>query len=270
MKRILVTGGDGTLGSEVVNELSRRGQQVRVMSRKARPQQLNPEIDWAQADVISGQGIDQSLQDVGTIVNCLSSPVHNTYETDIQGLKKLLSVAKRMKVRYLVHISIIGIDRIIYPYYQYKLAAELVAIESGIPCLIARSAQFHSFVDFFLSPLRDTAAGEVKIPLQVQFQSISTLDVAKHLAPHIIAAEKVGRLTEFGGPEVLRLGEMAQAWLAAQGIERALAEATDTENALPFFSAFGEGFINGYNTNPDNRIRGQTWQEYLNQKYRLA
>lgn len=85
----------------------------------------------------------------------------------------------------MVHISIIGIDRIIFPYYQYKLGAEVVIIESGIPYLFARSAQFHSFVDYILSPLSDVTTDEVAIPVEVQFQSINTVDVAAHLAQYI-------------------------------------------------------------------------------------
>ena len=267
MNRILVAGGGGNLGSRIVRELERKEQTVRVMSRKAAPQNLSGTVEWARVDVTTGAGIDAALQDVDILVNCMSSPIQKTYETDIAGTRRLLAQAKQMGVGYVVHISIIGIDRIIFPYYQYKLGAELVVIESGIPYLIARSAQFHSFVDYLLSPLRDVATDQVAIPVDVQFQSISTADVAAHLAPHIISGDRVGRLTDFGGPEILSLRDMAAAWFEAQGIRRSIKAVAESENALPAFNAFGDGFVRGYNTNPDNRIDGMTWHDYLGETY---
>lgn len=267
MKRILVAGGDGNLGSSIVKELQRQGQTVRIMSRKAAPQAIDSPLEWAQADILSAKGIEEALQDVDSIVNCASSPLQNTYETDIVGTRRFLAQARQMGVQYVLHISIIGIDRIIYPYYQYKLAAELVVIESQIPCLIARIAQFHSFVDYLLAPLCDIEAETIAIPVDVQFQTISTRDVATHLAPHIISGQPVGRLPDFGGPEVLRLGDMAAAWLEVQGIKRTIRPATETKNDLPFFNAFGDGFVKGYNTRSDNRVNGTTWHDYLQQKY---
>jgi uncharacterized protein YbjT (DUF2867 family) len=267
MQRILVAGGDGNLGNRIVKELDSRAQTVRVMSRKTAPEDMSSTREWVQADVITGDGIETALQDVDVIVNCVSSPVQNTYETDIVGTRRILAQAKKMGVQYVVHISIIGIERIIFPYYQYKLAAELVVVESGIPYLIARSAQFHSFVDYLLSPLRDIETAEVAIPVDVQFQSIDATDVAAHLAPYIIGGDMVGRLPDFGGPEVLRLRDMAAAWLEIQGIKRSIKTATEFENDLPFFNAFGDGFVNGYNTSPDNRVKGVTWNAYLQQVY---
>jgi uncharacterized protein YbjT (DUF2867 family) len=267
MRRILVAGGDGNLGQRIVNELESRAQTVRVMSRKTAPKDMSSTREWVRADVITGDGIETALQDVDVIVNCVSSPVQNTYETDIVGMRRFLAQAKKIGVQYVVHISIIGIDRIIFPYYQYKLGAELVVVESGIPYLIARSAQFHGFVDYLLSPLRDIEADEVAIPVDVRFQSIDTRDVAAHLAPHIISRDVVGRLPEFGGPEVLQLRSMAAAWLEVQGIRLSIKSVTEFEHDLPFFNALGDGFVNGYNTSPDNRVNGVTWQTYLQQVY---
>jgi uncharacterized protein YbjT (DUF2867 family) len=267
MQRILVAGGDGHLGSRIVKELENRSQTVRVMSRKTPLENMSRTYEWAQADVITGDGVDTALQDVDIIVNCLSSPVQHTYETDILGTRRLLAQAKKMGVRYVVHISILGIDRIIYPYYQYKLGAELTVVESGVPYLIARIAQFHSYVDYLLSPLRDIEADEVSIPVDVQFQSIDTGDIAAHLAPHIVSGDVVGRLADFGGPEVLTLRDMTAAWLEVQGIRRSIKAATEFDNDLPVFDAFGDGLVNGYNTAPDNRVEGIRWHTYLQQVY---
>ncbi len=267
MQRILVTGGNGNLGSQFVELLYEAGQTVRVMSRQTRPENLDTTIEWAQADVVTGHGLEAALENVHTIVNCMSDPVGDPYATDVLGTQKLLSVAKNKGVQYVLHISIVGVDRIMFPYYQAKLGAELAVIESGIPYLISRISQFHRFIDYLISPLRNVEADEYAIPVDVQFQPLSSRDAAAHLVPYVIAAEQTGRLPDFGGTEITRLEDMAKIWLTAQGLPTAIKPATGEENHLPFFSYFGDGFVNGYNTNPDYGVECVTWNEFVQQAY---
>ncbi len=267
MKRILVTGGDGVLGRSIVQKLLAEGQLVRVMSRKAAPDALANNLEWAQADVISGTGVAEALQDVHTIVNCMSSPLADTYETDIAGTQRFLDQAKQSGVQYVLHISIIGIDRVMFPYYQYKLGSELVVAESGIPYTISRIAQFHYFVDYLISPLRDVTGDTVTIPVDVQFQPISPDDVATYLAPHIIKGQTTRRLPDFGGAAILTLKQLVQQWLEAQGIDKSIVPASDANHDLPFLNVFGDGFVKGYNTNPEQRVGDLSWQDYLIEQY---
>jgi uncharacterized protein YbjT (DUF2867 family) len=48
-------------------------------------------------------------------------------------------------VRHIVALSIIGINRVPYGYYQGKLRQEKVLQESPVPVSILRAAQFHEF-----------------------------------------------------------------------------------------------------------------------------
>ena len=101
----------------------------------------------------------------------------------------------------------------------------------------------------------------------MRFQSIDTSDVVAHLAPYMISGDVVGRLADFGGPEVLTLRDMAAAWLEVQGIKLSIKAATEFDNDLPFFNAFGDGLVKGYNTAPDNRVEGVRWHTYLQRVY---
>ncbi len=266
MKRILITGGNGTLGRQLVASLQEKSI-VRVMSRHPQSDNTGNQVEWAQADVTTGEGVTEALQQADIIVNCLSSPMADTYEADIKGTKNLLAQAKHLGVQYVLHISIIGIDRIIYRYYQYKLGAELVVVESGIPYAIARIGQFHSFVDYLLSPLKQAEGDEVSIPVDVKFQPIDTTDVVAHLAPYILEATYQGRLPDFAGPDILNLKDLASSWLKAQGMSHAIKPATDEAHDLPFLNYVGDGFVKGYNTNKNNRIGKISWQDYLDQTY---
>ncbi len=54
-------------------------------------------------------------------------------------------------VRHIVALSIIGIDRVPYGYYQGKLRQEQVLPESPVPVSILRAAQFHEFAGQYLA-----------------------------------------------------------------------------------------------------------------------
>src|SRR5438876_10035456 len=73
MTGVLVTGGTGVLGREVVPELIVAGFTVRIMSRRPRPASLLPDTEWARADLETGQGIFEAVSDIDVIVHAATS-----------------------------------------------------------------------------------------------------------------------------------------------------------------------------------------------------
>src|SRR5262249_31323983 len=62
MTRVLVTGGTGVLGREVVSRLSAKGYTARIMSRSPRPGAT--QVEWAQAQMLTGEGLSGLRPDV--------------------------------------------------------------------------------------------------------------------------------------------------------------------------------------------------------------
>jgi uncharacterized protein YbjT (DUF2867 family) len=62
---VLVTGGTGVLGREVVSRLLDKGYTVRILSRSPRRGTTNAE--WAQAQLLTGEGLSEALHGVDTI-----------------------------------------------------------------------------------------------------------------------------------------------------------------------------------------------------------
>src|SRR5947209_19555259 len=73
MTRVLVTGGTGGLGSEVVNKLINAGYQVRVMSRHNRQPGQWPEAEWAQADLAIGTGLSEAVAGLDAIIHAATN-----------------------------------------------------------------------------------------------------------------------------------------------------------------------------------------------------
>ena len=55
MTRVLVAGGTGVLGREVVSRLLEKGYTVRARSRS--PQRGTPSVEWVQAQMLTGEGL---------------------------------------------------------------------------------------------------------------------------------------------------------------------------------------------------------------------
>jgi len=257
--KVLVTGGAGRLGSKVVKELTETGYSVRIMSRKRQPTNLLSATEWAQADLETGQGIADAVAGIDVVVHAASSPFKHTRQIDVDGTRLLLEQARVAGVAHVIYISIVGIDRILYYYYRAKLAAEELVKNNDIPWSILRATQFHYLIDLFFQ-----AATKVPLvtllPTDLLCQSIAESEVASRLCEIVVAGPR-GRLPDLGGPEVLTAGQMAHTWLMLRGMHR---------RVLPLHlpGEVAQGFRRGFNTCPDQPVRGHIpWTEWVQRKY---
>lgn len=267
MPRILVAGGTGALGREIVTALRPTANNIRVLSRKPAPANADPRIEWSQADVAMGSGIAQAVCDVDVIVNCVSDPFGKTYQTDIVGTRQFLQEAGKAGVQHVLHISIVGIDQMPSAYYRVKREAEQVVSESGVPWTNIRIVQFHTLLDLVMQRMTARLLPFIPLPLDWKFQLIDTGDVATYLLPHILGAP-AGRLPDLGGPEVLSMRQIARQWLDAKGDHRPL---------LPFqllgriaFKEASAGFVRGDNLVSDSHYGTVTWADYVRQRYAVG
>jgi uncharacterized protein YbjT (DUF2867 family) len=166
-------------------------------------------------------------------------------------------LAEKEGVSHFLYISIIGVDRIPFSYYKYKLAAEKLVQSANLNWSILRAAQFHTFLDMLTGGLARLPI--MLVPTHFRFQLIDTGEAAATIVQGIQAGRH-GRWPDLAGPEVLTWGEIAQSWLAARGQQRHLLR-------LPIPGKVGAGFRAGYNTVPERPSGSITWAAWLqNQK----
>ncbi len=257
MTRILVTGGAGGLGSELVPMLRTAGHDVRIGSSRPRPQDLSSGLEWAQGDLLTGDGTAESVAGIETIVHCASSPFKKTWETDVDGTKRLLDAAKAAGVGHFYYISIVGVDRMTLPYYKAKYAAEQAIEAAGVPFTILRATQFHTLLDTFLRRLFKRGPF-LFLPGAAKFQLIDTSEVAARMA-ETVADGPSGRLPDIGGPEVLTGAEIAKPWLKVSGV-RAI------RIPVPALGSASE-MAKGLNSCPENKFGTITWAQWLEKTY---
>src|SRR5215467_5666217 len=122
---MLVTGGTGTLGRQVVSRLRDDGRTVRVLSRHSRA--ATDGIEFVAGDLTTGEGVEAAVQGAEVIVHCAGSN-----HGDGEKAQNLVRAASLAGTRHIVYISVVGADRVpvvsgvdraMFTYFASKLGA---------------------------------------------------------------------------------------------------------------------------------------------------
>ncbi|HEY5328100.1 MAG TPA: NAD(P)H-binding protein [Mucilaginibacter sp.] len=256
MKTILVTGGTGNLGKEVVHQLINKSYQVSILSS-----QQNLEFDKAveifKGDLGENTGLVEAMADADIIVHCASSP-KDPQKIDIEGTGNLLAAIDKNKTRHFIYISIVGVDKSDYPYYQAKYKVEKMIAESGLPYSILRTTQFHSFIyNMIKSFVSDD--NSIQIPQGMRFQPIELKEVAVRIV-QLVENGATGLLPHTGGPQVLSIEDMVLSYLNIFGLHQIF-------QPMPIGSPRYDLFRSGINLCPANAVGLTTWEEFLGRQF---
>jgi uncharacterized protein YbjT (DUF2867 family) len=251
---ILVTGGTGTLGGAVVNRLLRIGHAVRVLSRRPRPARAPAMVQWVTGELLTGAGLAEAVGATQVIVHCASDP--RSSRVDLEGTANLLQAARAVGTPHLVYISIVGVDRIPYRYYQAKLEAERLIEASGLPWTILRTTQFHQLILLIAQSLARLPV--VPVPAATSVQPIDAAEVADRLAG-LAAGPACGREPDMGGPEIRTATSLLRAYLRISGRHRLVLPVR-----LP--GATFRGYREGGHLAPEHTVGRRTWEAFLAQQ----
>lgn len=247
---VLVTGGTGVLGREVVRRLTERGADVRILSRKP-----GAEPGHVQGDLETGDGLAAAVSGVDAIVGCATSADMRRPYRDVIQTSNLLAAARESGTRpHIVYISIVGVDRMRFPYYRVKRACERLVESSGLPWTIQRATQFHDLILMLSMTLSKLPVALV--PRGIRSQPVDAGEVADRLAEFALG-EPAGHATDIGGPRAELLEDMARTYLAATGRRKRVV-------GVPLFGkAAGEFRAGMHLLGPGGIIGRRTFDEYL-------
>lgn len=246
-----VVGGTGHVGSLVVAELAARGDEVRIVSRRAPARLPDGDVEHRAVDLAGGAGLVEALDGVETVVNAVGDP-RGSVEVLVEGTRRLLAAEAQAGVGHHVAISIVGTDRSQVGFHKATLAQEQVLLDGPVPWSIVRATQFHTLVDQVLGML----ASKRLLPRgSGRLQPIDPAVVASWLADAAHGGP-AGRLPDIAGPEVLTLSQLAQTWrLRHPGRYLPL--------PIGRLGSFGRALHDGVLTDPAARVEGPTFAQWL-------
>jgi uncharacterized protein YbjT (DUF2867 family) len=171
---------------------------------------------------VTGEGLDVALAGVDAVIdatNVASSGKRRSSEFFEATARTLMRTAAAAGVRHVVVLSIIGLDRVPYGYYQGKLRQEQVLRESPAPVSILRAAQFHEFAGQYLAKM----PGPVVIVPRWRAQPVAAREVGVALAR--IAGGDPAAMSELAGPREEIMADMIRRVVRARGDRRLVVSA---------------------------------------------
>jgi uncharacterized protein YbjT (DUF2867 family) len=206
--KIVVIGGTGRIGSNVVGRLAAQGHDAVAAAPSTG------------VDTITGKGLPEVLAGADVVVDVSNAPVWDddaVLEFFTTSTRNQLAAERDAGVGHHVAVTIVGAD--LLPdsgYLRAKVAQEAEVHAGGVPYTILRATQFLEF----LPQIADAGAEGDSVRLSTGLmQLVAADDVAATVAELATAAPVNGRV-ELGGPDKMGIDAWARRLFAATGDPR--------------------------------------------------
>jgi uncharacterized protein YbjT (DUF2867 family) len=203
--KIVVIGGTGRIGSNVVRRLAAHGHDAVPAS---------PDTG---VDTITGKGLAHVMVGADVVVDVANAPAW-----DDEAVLKFFSTSTRNQlaaeraagVGHHLALTIVGADRLPDSgYLRAKVAQEAEVESGGVPYTIVRATQFFEF----LPQIVDAGADGDSVRLSTGLMQLVAADDVAATVAEFAAGAPVGGRVELGGPEALGIDAWARRLFAFVG-----------------------------------------------------
>jgi len=214
---ILVTGATGTVGRHVVEQLVKRGADVRALVRDPAKANLPASVTVVQGDLLDVDSLRSAFAGVSTLF-LLNAVVADEFT---QGMIAL-NVAREAGIARVVYLSVIHSDRYVnVPHFAGKFGVERMIEQMGFGATILRPAYF---MNNDLT-IKDVVTGYGVYPMPIGAKGlamIDTRDIGEIAAIELIRREQSAAplpldRVNLVGPDTLRGADAAAIWSEVLG-----------------------------------------------------
>jgi uncharacterized protein YbjT (DUF2867 family) len=222
---LLVIGATGFVGRSVCEKLVERSGgadgRIRVATRhvaRARPLQLLPTVELAEADVHDDNALAKLLRDTDVVINLVAILHGSAAEFErvhVRLPERLAAACKAAGVRRVIHVSALGASADAPSLYlRSKARGEAVLRAAGLDLTVLRPSVIFGERDRFLNLFASLQSIFPVMPLagaDARFQPVWVDDVAAAIARCVDDASTIGLAIECCGPRVYTLRELVEA-----------------------------------------------------------
>jgi uncharacterized protein YbjT (DUF2867 family) len=228
--RVTVFGGTGFVGRRVVGYLREAGATVRVASRHPGPAE-GDDIEQIAVDAHDERSIEAAVAGADGVVNAIGLYVEHGSDTfhtmHVETAARIASVARRVGVKRLVHLSGIGADAASpSPYIRSRGEGE-AAVQAAFPgAVIIRPAVMFASDDSFLATILRLLRVLPAYPIfgngRTRLQPAYADDVAAAITQVLRQSKKPYPVYELAGPRVYSYEELLRTIARTAGLRPVL------------------------------------------------
>jgi uncharacterized protein YbjT (DUF2867 family) len=208
--KILVIGGTGHVGSQVVKELVERNVDVRILVRESAPAPKG--VEAVLGDLLNPASIQKALAGVDKLY------LLNAVAPDelTQALIPYV-LAKKARLKHIVYHSVFRADHFEdVPHFAAKLAVESALRRFDLPFTVLRPNYFFQNDETLKDPL--TNGGIYPVPLgPIGVSAVDTRDIAAAAAIALTATGHAGKTYNLVGPDLISGPKAAAIWSSLLG-----------------------------------------------------
>ena len=242
---ITLFGGSGFVGSQVVQDLARRGWRIRVACRRpdrAYKLQTSGHVGQIQAvrcDARDPAQVEAALRGADAAINLIGilyeAGARSFQAMHVEAARNIAEGCAAAGIDRLVHVSAIGANpESESKYAATKAAGEMAVREAKPDAVIIRPSILFGAGDGFLNRFALMATMAPALPLigggRTRFQPVHVGDVAEAIARAVERPDAAGRTFELGGPAVVTMEDVLKLVLRETRRRNGLVP-------LPFFAA---------------------------------
>jgi dihydroflavonol-4-reductase len=115
MEQLLITGGNGFLGSHLAEGLHQAGYRIKILARNRGSDTPAPEFETVWGDIRDEAVVDHAVRGVDRVIHTVSnfrkggSDKDQAHGINVEGTKVILEAVHRHQVKQYVHCSTIGV-----------------------------------------------------------------------------------------------------------------------------------------------------------------
>ena len=214
---ILVTGATGNVGRQVVEQLVKRGADVRALVRDPAKANLPPGVNVAQGDLLDVDSLRSAFSGVSTLF-LLNAVVADEFTQALIAL----NIAREAGVERLVYLSVIHSDLYVnVPHFAGKFGVERMIEQMGFNATILRPAYF---MNNDLT-IKDVVSGYGVYPMPIGGKGLAMIDardIGEIAAIELVRRDKSGASLppdriNLVGPDTLTGAKAAAIWSEVLG-----------------------------------------------------